>query len=108
MPHPDRQKLRILLEDFLVAEGRYRRNPTAEHKAEVESCRTFLEQAGSAEDLDERWQKFARGIASDRLADDEHYGRCMCRRCKSPQTSSVSHERVPADHGRELPRAAAS
>ena len=107
MPHPNRQKLRILFEDFLVAEGRYRWNPTPEHKAEVESCWAFLEQAGGAEGLDARWQKFARGIASDRLADDEHYGRCMCRRCKTPPTSSGSTERVPAGDGRERPRAAA-
>lgn len=107
MPHPDRQKLRILLQDLLTAEGRYRRHPSPEHKAEVESCRAFLEQAGGAELIDERWQKFARHIAEDRLADDEHYGRCMCWRCKTPPTSSGSTERVPADDGRERPRAAA-
>ena len=103
-PGSDHQRIRILLEDALVAEGRYKRDPSPGHFAEATACLERLNEAVGAEDLDERWQKFARGIADDRLADDGHYGRCMCWRCK---TTSDSTARVPADHGREPPRAAA-
>lgn len=104
-PGSDQQGLRISYEDLLVATARYQRNPTEAHKALVERRKRWFAERGEVTDLDERGRTLAERIAAERLSDDDLVGRCLCGQC--PSVPSASTERVPADHGRELPRAAA-
>lgn len=107
-PGSEQQAIYIHCVEALVATARYQRWPSDAHRELAERRKRWLEQAGGMQSLSERGQQLAQTAAANRLAPDDSADRCHCGSCGTTNDSSDSSESVTADHGRELPRAAAN
>lgn len=91
-PGSPTQRLRILTEDLLVAQGREQRERTPEHVAERETCAAYLAAQGGQFRLSKGMKALAAKVAEERLQEDVARGQCGCWRCarKSDVTAAVA------------------